>query len=83
RGHGDLAASVYMYVGEYEAPAFGNDADMVADAKQIDAALRARRYPSLRLKLDVLNDEDHLSVAPRGLTHGLKYLLGKTPGSGG
>jgi len=28
----------------------------------------------------VLNDEDHLSVAPRGLTHGLKYLLGKQPG---
>lgn len=79
-GHSDLKASVYMYVGEYEAPAFGNDADMVADAKHMQAALRAHNYPSLRLKLDVLNDEDHLSVAPRGLTHGLKYLLGKNKG---
>ena len=79
-GHSDLKASVYMYVGEREAPAFGNDADMVADAKNMQAALRAHNYPSLRLKLDVLNDEDHLSVAPRGLTHGLKYLLGKQPG---
>ena len=79
-GHNDLKASVYMYVGEREAPAFGNDADMVADAKNMQAALRAHNYPSLRLKLDVLNDEDHLSVAPRGLTHGLKYLLVKQPG---
>lgn len=79
-GHNDLKASVYMYVGERESPAFGNDADMVADAKNMQAALRAHNYPSLRLKLDVLNDEDHLSVAPRGLTHGLKYLLGKPPG---
>ncbi|MFL9585225.1 alpha/beta hydrolase [Stenotrophomonas sp. AB1(2024)] len=79
-GHSDLKASVYMYVGEYETPAFGNDADMVADAKNMQAALRAHDYPSLRLKLDVLNDEDHLSVAPRGLTHGFKYLLGRKPG---
>ncbi|WP_313341444.1 alpha/beta hydrolase-fold protein [Stenotrophomonas sp.] len=79
-GHSDLPASVYMYVGQYETPAYGNDADMVADAKQMDAALRARHYPSLRLQLDVLNDEDHLSVAPRGLTHGLKFLLGKEQG---
>ncbi|WP_315386280.1 alpha/beta hydrolase-fold protein [uncultured Stenotrophomonas sp.] len=74
--HDDLPASVYMYVGEYETPAFGNDADMVADARRMQTALTAHRYPSLRLKLDVLNDEDRLSVAPRGLTHGLKYLLG-------
>lgn len=39
-------------------------------------ALRVHGYPSLRLQLDVLNDEDHLSVAPRGLTQGLKYLPG-------
>ena len=57
------------------APAFGNDADMVADAKNMQAALRAHNYPSLRLQLDVLNDEDHLSVAPRGFTQGLKFLL--------
>ncbi|MBB5736386.1 hypothetical protein FHT09_002126 [Xanthomonas arboricola] len=37
--------------------------------------LRAAQYPSLQLELEVLNDEDHLSVAPRGITHGLKFLL--------
>jgi hypothetical protein len=27
------------------------------------------------MALDVLEDEDHLSVAPGGFTRGLKYLL--------
>ena len=74
--HSDLPASVYMYVGEYESPAFGKRYDMVADARAMAATLAARNYPSLRLKLDVLADEDHLSVAPRGFSHGLKFLLG-------
>lgn len=74
--HEDLDASVYMYVGEYEAPAFGKRYDMVSDARRMQASLRSRNYPSLRLKLDVLDDEDHLSVAPRGFTHGLRYLMG-------
>lgn len=50
-GHDDLPASVYMYVGEYETPAFDNDADMVADARRMEAALRAHRYPSLRVQV--------------------------------
>lgn len=73
--HADLPASVYMYIGEYESPASGKRYDMVGDARRMEAALAARRYPSLRLRLDVLQDEDHLSVAPRGFTHGLKFLL--------
>ncbi|CAE6697517.1 hypothetical protein CFBP6600_06880 [Xanthomonas arboricola pv. corylina] len=43
-------------------------------ASKLVQTLRARRHPSL--ELEVLNDEDHLSVAPRGITHGLKFLLG-------
>ena len=34
-----------------------------------------RKHPGLKLKSAVLNDEDHLTVAPRGFTQGLKYLL--------
>ncbi|MBB3844346.1 hypothetical protein FHT13_001950 [Xanthomonas arboricola] len=45
-------------------------------ASKLVQTLRARQYPSLRLELEVLNDEDHPSVAPRGITHGLKFLLG-------
>ncbi|WP_440985516.1 alpha/beta hydrolase [Xanthomonas sontii] len=74
--HRDLPAQVYMYVGEYEQRRYGKRYDMVTDAQQMVQTLRGRHYPSLRLQLDVLGDEDHLSVAPRGLTHGLKVLLG-------
>ena len=80
--HQDLAASVYLYVGEYEDmkpgdPRFATRYNMVSDARRLERTLNSRLYPSLRIKLDVLNDEDHLSVAPRGFTHGLKFLLGK------
>lgn len=74
--HKDLPAQVYMYVGEYEQKRYGQNYDMVSDAQAMARTLQSRRYPSLQLQLDVLNDEDHLSVAPRGFTHGLKYLLG-------
>jgi predicted alpha/beta superfamily hydrolase len=79
--HKDLPARIYMYVGQYEDmkpgdPRYATSENMVSDARKMERALRSRNYPSLQLKLDVLNDEDHLSVAPRGFIHGLKYLLG-------
>ena len=77
KANDNLSASVYMYIGEYESPAFGKRYDMVSDARAMASALTSRNYPSLRLQLDVLDDEDHLSVAPRGFTHGLKYLMAK------
>ncbi|MGF7149519.1 hypothetical protein FHS96_003170 [Sphingomonas zeicaulis] len=78
--HDDLPARVFIYVGEYEGrragdPRFSTSADMVTDARAMAGALRSRQYRSLDLELDVLNDEDHVTVAPRGFTHGLKYLL--------
>ncbi|MCU0756524.1 MAG: alpha/beta hydrolase-fold protein [Xanthomonadales bacterium] len=78
--HPDLAASVYLYVGEYEDmkpgdPRFAKRHNMVRDARRMARQLDARQYPSLDLKLDVLNDEDHLSVAPRGFSKGLMHLL--------
>jgi predicted alpha/beta superfamily hydrolase len=73
--HHDLAAKVYMYVGEYETNRFNRTNDLVADNRALESRLRKRKYPNLVLKSDVLNDEDHLSVAPRGFIHGLKYLL--------
>lgn len=80
RNHQDLKACVYIYVGEYEDMKPGDSRyakryNMVSDAKKMERALKSRSYPSLRIKLDVLNDEDHLSVAPRGFTKGLKFLL--------
>ena len=78
--HQDLRASVYMYVGEYEDmrpgdPRYAKRYNMASDARRMERSLSSRSYPSLRIKLDVLNDEDHLSVAPRGFTKGLQFLL--------
>ncbi|WP_426284562.1 alpha/beta hydrolase [Luteibacter sp. E-22] len=75
KDHRDLPARVYLYVGQYEEPRYGKKHSMVADAAEIVRALRSRHYPSLQVTFDVLSDEDHLSVAPRGFTHGLKVLL--------
>jgi len=73
--HHDLPARVYMYVGEYETNRFNRVNDLVADNRELESRLKKRKYPNLVLKSEVLNDEDHVSVAPRGFIHGLKYLL--------
>lgn len=74
-GHHDLPAKIYMYVGEYETNRFNRTNDLVADNRELERRLKTRKYPGLTLKSEVLNDEDHVSVAPRGFIHGLKYLL--------
>jgi predicted alpha/beta superfamily hydrolase len=76
----DLPAKLFLYVGEYEGVRagdrrFNQTIDMVGDNLRMTKILERRRYPSLSLKSQVLSDEDHVSVAPRGFTHGLKYLL--------
>lgn len=76
--HTDLPARVYMYIGEYEVPGGerrNNRYDMVGDNARFEARLASRAYPGLTLTNEVLNDEDHLSVAPRGFTKGLIAML--------
>lgn len=75
-----MEPTVYLYVGAYEAQRKGErrynqTVDMVADNRALEAALQSRKYPNLQLKSAVLDDEDHLTVAPRGFTQGLQYLL--------
>ena len=77
---GAINADVYMYVGEFEARRVGDkryqqEVDMVADNAAFAALLRGRDFAGLRLQSDVLADEDHLSVAPRGFTKGLLHTL--------
>jgi hypothetical protein len=81
---GAIKADVYMYVGEYEAQRIGDtryqqEVDMVADNAAFSALLRSRGHAGLRLQSDVLADEDHLSVAPRGFTKGLLHTLAAVP----
>lgn len=78
--HRDLKAKVFVYTGEYEAlrkgdSRYNQSADLVADSRELADTLRKRGYPGLTLEAEILNGEDHVSVAPRGFTCALKFLL--------
>ncbi|WP_313706218.1 alpha/beta hydrolase-fold protein [Massilia sp.] len=83
----DLPASVYFGIGARETLAPGKrrsrieeEADMVADLKEFDAALNGRRYRGLQTRLEVFPGEDHASVFPVLFTRGLRAWLGKESG---
>src|SRR5437763_10036649 len=82
KAHRDLPASVYFGIGGRETLAPGQkrsrseeNADMVADLRDFDAALKSRRYPGLTTRLEVFEGEDHASVFPFLFTHGLRTYL--------
>lgn len=78
--HKDLPARVFMYVGQYEEvreddPHYAKTYNMVSDTRNMEKALRSRSYPTLSMRVEILDGEDHLSGAPRGFTHGLAYMF--------
>ena len=82
--HKDLPASIYFGIGSTEKLAPGKQrsraedhVDMLADLRDFDKALGAHRYPGLKVRLDVFDGEDHASVFPFLLTHGLRTYLRK------
>jgi uncharacterized protein len=81
-GHRDLPADVFMYVGGHEIPGPSrrntSGADMVADVRTMEQTLKSRAYPGLRVRSVVLDDEDHLTVAPVGFTRALMAVLPAT-----
>lgn len=79
RTHRDLPADVFMYIGGYEVPGPSprntGSTDMVADVRAMERVLKSRGYPGLRVRTTVLEDEDHLTVAPVGFTRALLAVL--------
>lgn len=79
RDHRDLPADVFMYIGAYEVPGPSprntDDADMVGDVRAMERKLKSRGYPGLQVRSTVLEDEDHLTVAPVGFTRALIAVL--------
>ncbi|MCI4566660.1 alpha/beta hydrolase-fold protein [Lysobacter sp. CFH 32150] len=80
--HSDLPADVYFGIGGYEQanaasddPRFSAEGDMVGDMHRFERALASRRYPHLRIASDVIDGEDHLTVAPIIITRGLLRAL--------
>lgn len=82
----DLPANVFMYMGSYEAarpgdPRYNQDSDMVADMLTFERRLKSRNYPSFSVASVVLDEENHMSVFPPGLTRGLQRFLPPQPKS--
>ncbi|WP_229518340.1 alpha/beta hydrolase [Massilia sp. PAMC28688] len=75
--HRDLKARIFFAVGgqEMPSPEHPERSDMVGELKRFENILRARQYPGLRIHSRVFDGEDHLTVAPAILTHGLKWTL--------
>jgi predicted alpha/beta superfamily hydrolase len=80
--HKDMPASVFFGIGGRETLAPGkkrsrseDDADMVADLQDFEGTLKSRRFPGLHTRVKVFADEDHASVFPLVLTHGLRSYL--------
>ena len=80
--HKDLPASVFFGIGGLEKLAAGkkrsrleDEADMLADLREFDGKLKSHKYPGLKTRLRVFEDEDHASVFPFILTHGLRAYL--------
>jgi hypothetical protein len=48
---------------------------MLKDAREFEARLRSRRYPGLSVRMEVIHDEDHLTVFPAVATRGLMWAL--------
>ena len=78
----DLPASVFFGIGALERLAPGKkrlrseeNADMVEDLREFDGLLKSHRFPNLKTRLRVFEDEDHASVFPFVLTHGLRTYL--------
>ena len=80
----DLPASVFFGIGGEETLAPGKkrsraeeDADMVADLREFNGALLSHRYPGFKSQVKVFAEENHASVFPLVLTHGLRSYLKK------
>lgn len=81
--HQDLKAEVLLYAGEFEqkkvGPRYWKKTDIVADMLLFEKNLKKRNYQSLKIKSQIMADEDHLSVFPTMISHALLTLL---PGDG-
>jgi len=75
----DLPVNLYTSIGALEEAAYP-PAHMVSNLYEFDATLRGRKYPNLRLAMDVFPQETHNSVFAGSLTRGLRTVFGRTPG---
>ena len=80
--HKDMPARVLMLIGSFETvkpgdhnPRYNKESDMVQDMKDFEKQLNSHRYPGLKVRSEVIQDEDHLTVFPPLITRGLLWAL--------
>ena len=80
--HKDLPASIFFGIGGLERLAPGKQrsraeekADMVEDLREFNELLKSQNYPNLVTRMKIFEEEDHASVFPFLLTHGLRTYL--------
>jgi predicted alpha/beta superfamily hydrolase len=83
--HNDMPADVFMAIGGFERinpssknPRYLRTLDMVGNMQLFERTLKSRRYPGLRIRSTVIDDEDHLTVFPAIVTRGLVAMLPAT-----
>lgn len=80
--HTDMPADVFLLIGGYETvlpgsknPRYNRSIDMVRDLRAFKAQLTSRHYPSLRIRMETISEEDHLTVYPSAISRGLMWAL--------
>lgn len=78
----DVPARVLLMTGGYETiqpqsrdPRYSQSVDMVRDVQTFERQLKARRYPGLTVRSEVVKGEDHATVYPIIATHGLLWAI--------
>jgi predicted alpha/beta superfamily hydrolase len=73
----DLKATIYLATGSLErpGPCPACRHDMVADQQELVRRLKARNYPGLRIKAEVVEGTIHELTFPVGLAHALQWLF--------
>jgi hypothetical protein len=74
--HPGPRAAVWLGAGALEVPApRGGADDMVGDVRAYARALASHGWPGLALHTEIVPGENHLTVAPALITHGLEWAL--------
>ncbi|WP_266158538.1 alpha/beta hydrolase [Dyella silvatica] len=80
--HADMPADVFLVIGGYETinraskdKRYNHSKDMLRDMQTFEAQLKSRHYPGLHVESHIVADEDHLTVYPDSITHGLMWAL--------
>ena len=75
----DLPVNLFVSIGALEEAA-APVAKMVSNLYALDATLRTRKYPNLRLAMEVFPQETHQSVFAPSFSRGLRTVFGRVPG---